>query len=650
MSAPRIHPDTIEAVQQGLNIVEVISDYVVLKKKGKDYLGLCPFHNEKTPSFSVSGDKQVYYCFGCGAGGNSFKFLMELNKQSFTEVVLDLARRYQVPVQTVEPEERQEIERQLTLREQLYEVLAVASNFFQHALRQLPGELALKYLRQERKLSDTTIKQFELGYAPAGWETLYRYLVEQKRYPVSLLEAAGLVKPRREGKGYYDTFRDRVTIPIKDVQGRVIAFGSRSLRTEQQPKYLNSPETPVFDKSKTLYGLDRARKAISQADRAIVVEGYFDAIALHKAGVNNVVASLGTAFTDTQLKKLLRYTSSKQVILNFDADKAGVKATERAITDVKNLVYSGQVKLRVLSLPDGKDADELLGSHEDGLKTYLAAVEQAPLWLDWQIDNLVAGKDLKAADQAPTVAKGMVNLLNRLLDSNQRNYYLNRCAEILSHADSRLVSSNLANLKSQLKPEFRSRNNFNYQKKQIKATATTKLNLVTNPEEQLLREAESLLLLIYIHCPKQRNQIVDKLEAKDLCFSISEYRFLWQEIITIEQQNNTQESVLENYILKQLYNRSLDFPPQMKKLNKLLNLTEKTQEDVFRAQTRIENAIASLEQVSCIKYELHCTQQLENIDPLTESDKIQHLYEEIRYSKQRIQELEKIRLSLDTSY
>ncbi len=244
----------------------------------------------------------------------------------------------------------------------------------------------------------------------------------------------------------------------------------------------------------------------------------------------------------------------------------------------------------------------------------------------------------------------MVNLLNRLLDSNQRNYYLNRCAEILSQADSRLVSSNLANLKSQLKPEFRSRNNFNYQKRQIKATATTKLNLVTNPEEQLLQEAEFLLLLIYIHCPKQRNQIVDKLEAKDLCFSISEYRFLWQEIITIEQQNNTQESVLENYILKQLYNRSLDFPPQMKKLNKLLNLTEKTQEDVFRAQTRIENAIASLEQVSCIKYELHCTQQLENIDPLTESDKIQHLYEEIRYSKQRIQELEKIRLSLDTSY
>ena len=259
----------------------------------------------------------------------------------------------------------------------------------------------------------------------------------------------------------------------------------------------------------------------------------------------------------------------------------------------------------------------------------------------------VLGKNLKAADQAQTVAKGMVNLLNRLLDTNQRNYYLNLCAEILSQEDSRLVSSNLANLKSQLKPEFRSRNSFNYQKKRANTALKTKLNLLTNPEEQLLQEAESLLLLIYIHCPKQRDIIINKLEAKDLCFSIAEYRFLWQEIIAVEQQYSDQEFRSENYVLTQLYNRSLDFPPEMAMLNRFLNLTEKTQEDVFRAKTRIENAIALLEQVSCIKYELYCTQQLENIDPLTESDKIQHLYEEIRYSKKRIQELEKIRLSTD---
>ena len=648
MQVPRIHPDTIEAVQQGLDIVEVISDYVVLKKKGKDHLGLCPFHNEKTPSFSVSGDKQLYYCFGCGAGGNSFKFLMELNKQSFAEVVLDLAKRYQVPVKTVEPEERQEIERQLTLREQLYEVLEVANNFFQHALRQLPGETALEYLIQKRQLSETTIKKFQLGYAPAGWETLYRYLVEQKRYPVSLVAEAGLIKPRKEDKGFYDTFRDRVTIPIKDIQGRTIAFGSRALKETNQPKYLNSPETPVFAKSKTLYGLDFARQAITQADKVIVVEGYFDTIALHVAGITNVVASLGTAFTDAQLKKLLRYTPSKQVILNFDADKAGIKATERAISEVKDLVYSGQVQLRVLNLPDGKDADEFLSSRADGLEVYRLAVEQAPLWLDWQINNLLQDKNLKAADQIQQVATGMVKLLNRLLDSNQRNHYLNRCAEILSQGDARLVAANLANLQAQLKPGFRRKSNlnsnFNNSRQKNHSAFKLKFSLASNPEEELLEEAESLLLLIYIHCPNQRDRIIDKLEAKDLCFSLPGYRFLWQEITTIEQEYVQGEFAANNHLLEQLHNRSLDFPEEIATITKLLTLNEKTQEDVFRAKTRIENAIASLEQVSCIKYQLYCTQQLENINPLTDSSKIQHLLEEIQYSKKRIQELEKTTL------
>ena len=251
---------------------------------------------------------------------------MEIGKQSFAEVVLDLARRYQIPVETVEPEERQEIQRQLSLREQLYEVLAVTSNFFHHALHQSPGKIALDYLQQNRQLSAATINDFQLGYAPGGWETLYRYLVEQKRYSVDLLLEAGLVKPRKEGHGYYDVFRDRVIIPIKDTQGRVIGFGSRTLNDANQPKYLNSPETTLFDKSKTLFALDQARKSISRADKAIVVEGYFDVIALHVVGITNVVASLGTAFTDSQLKKLLRHVPSKQVVLNFDADAAGVKA------------------------------------------------------------------------------------------------------------------------------------------------------------------------------------------------------------------------------------------------------------------------------------------------------------------------------------
>ncbi|MEM0980588.1 MAG: CHC2 zinc finger domain-containing protein, partial [Cyanobacteria bacterium P01_H01_bin.58] len=219
MSTPHLHPDTIAAVRDRADIVDVVSERVVLKKQGKDYVGLCPFHDDKSPSFSVSAGKQFYYCFSCGAGGNAFKFLMELEKRSFADVVLDLAKRYQVPVKTLEPEKRQELQRQLTLREQLYEILAVTTSFFEHALRRPDGAQALTYLHQQRELTDATIQRFQLGYAPGGWQTLYGYLVEQKQYPVALVEQAGLIVPRTSGSGYYDRFRNRLMIPIHDVRG-----------------------------------------------------------------------------------------------------------------------------------------------------------------------------------------------------------------------------------------------------------------------------------------------------------------------------------------------------------------------------------------------------------------------------------------------
>ncbi len=660
MEIPHIHPDTIEAVQEEVDIIDVISEYVVLRKRGKDYLGLCPFHNEKSPSFSVSQEKQVYYCFGCGMGGNTFKFLMEINKQSFAEVVLDLARKYQIPVKTLEPEKRQEIQRQLTLREQLYEVLAVTANFYQHALQQSQGKPAKTYLQQERKLQHHTISQFQLGYAPGGWETLYRYLVEQKRYPVSLLESAGLIKQRSTGNGYYDIFRDRVTIPILDIRGRVIGFGSRTLG-DDRPKYLNSPETPLFDKSKTLFNLDKAHQSISSQDFAIVVEGYFDAIALYTAGITNAVASLGTALTSSQIKQLLRHTPSKQIILNFDGDNAGIKATERAISEVKDLIYSGEVQLRVLNLASGKDADEFLHSRDDAADIYRDALETAPLWFDWQIKNLIAGKNLKAADQMQQVATGMIALLNHLQDANQRNYYLNYCAEILSQGDARLVSQNLANLQSQLSPAYKKNYKPKKAYKQVKNTkmqrtgrgsgvspesvSSTFLKVATNPEEQLLTEAESLLLLIYIHCPRYRETIIDKLEAKDLCFSLPHHRFLWQQIIKIETANSAIINSEDNLLLTSLHNNIVNHDNYIQQIMPFLHLEEKSEEDIFRAAASIDNAIASLELVTCIKYKIYCTEQWKKLNPLTDSEKMSQLYQEIQITKKRIEELEKMRIA-----
>lgn len=644
MKVPRLHPDTIEEVQQRVDIVDVISEHIVLRKRGKDFLGLCPFHNEKTPSFSVSQDKQVYYCFGCSEGGNAYKFLMEINKQSFAEVVLDLARRYQVEIKTVEPEQRQEIQRQLTLKEQLYEILAIASSFFQHALYQSQGEVALTYLRQQRNIEENTIKRFQLGYAPLGWETLYRYLVEQKRYPVNLVEQAGLIKPRKTGGGYYDVFRDRLIIPIMDLQGRIIGFGSRSLKEEDQPKYLNSPETPLFDKSKTLFALDQARSAIGKADCAVVVEGYFDAIALHEAGIDHVVASLGTAFTQDQLKQLLRFTASKQVILNFDADQAGKKATERAIAEVEDLVYGGVVQLRILNLPDGKDADEFIKSREDGVVLYYQALETAPLWLDWLIERLLADKNLKAADEFQQTAAGIIKLLNKLQDANQRNHYLTHCAELLSLGDSRLVLQNLATLKSQIKsarPNYKN-NNLSQNKKSLSKPTFA---IATNPESELLEQAEALLLRIYIHYPPYRESIIEQLETKDLLFNVAAHRFLWQQIIMAEETipNSSMSNI--NPLLSELHNLSASFPKAMMAVTKLFHLDEKTQEDVFRTEVRIAEAIASLEQVNHQKRQIYCSGQLENLNPATDIKLMEYYCQEIQTAVEKIRQLEQIRLN-----
>ncbi len=629
MYIPRLHPDTIEEVKQRADIVDVISEHVVLRKRGKDFVGLCPFHSEKTPSFTVSQTKQMYYCFGCQAAGNAIKFIMDLEKRSFAEVVLDLARRYQVSVRTLEPEQRQELQRQLSLREQLYEVLAAAAQFYQHALR-YSGDKALQYLEQVRKLRQDTIQQFGLGYAPAGWETLYRYLVEDKRYPVQLVEKAGLIKPRKEGGGYYDVFRDRLIIPIHDVLGRVIAFGGRSLGDEQ-PKYLNSPETEVFFKGKTLFALDKAKAAISQMNQAVVVEGYFDAIALHAAGINNVVASLGTALSIEQVRQILRYTESKQLVLNFDADKAGTNAAERAIGEIAELAYKGEVQLKILNLPDGKDADEYLqGRNPEDYRELLA---NAPLWLDWQIQQIIKDRDLKQAADFQQVSGQMVKLLKNIANSDTRNYYISYCAEILSLGDTRLIQLRVENLVTQIAPASTPRKSTPVIKQQPVAAQES----VASQAGSLLKMAEALLLQIYLHYPEYRQAIVDVLEERDLQFSLSHHRFLWRQILEIS-------SGIEHDLISTVQDRCLEFPEEMKSVTHLFHLNEKTQKDIISHHDKlIQAATACMERVIREKRCRHFWELLDQTDPEAEPQKWQSYYDLFYAEKQRLQELERQR-------
>ncbi len=645
MYIPRLHPDTIEEVKQRADIVDVISEHVVLRKRGKDFVGLCPFHSEKTPSFTVSQTKQMYYCFGCQAGGNAIKFIMDLEKRSFAEVVLDLARRYQVSVRTLEPEQRQELQRQLSLREQLYEVLAAAAQFYQHALR-YSGEKALEYLETKRELREDTIQQFGLGYAPAGWETLYRYLVEDKRYPVQLVEKAGLIKPRKESSGYYDVFRDRLIIPIHDVLGRVIAFGGRSLGDEQ-PKYLNSPETEVFIKGKTLFALDKAKAAISQMDQAVVVEGYFDAIALHAAGINNVVASLGTALSMEQVRQVLRYSESKQLVLNFDADKAGTNAAERAIGEIAELAYKGEVQLKILNLPDGKDADEYLqGRNSEDYRELLA---NAPLWLDWQIQQIVKDRDLKQAADFQQVSGQMVKLLKNLANSDTRNYYISYCAEILSLGDTRLIQLRVENLLTQIAPASTPRKSMLRLRSAltpsvaegstpvIKQQPVAAQESVASQQGSLLKMAEALLLQIYLHYPEYRQAIVDVLEERDLQFSLSHHRFLWRQILEIS-------SGMEDDLISTVQDRCLEFPEEMKSVNHLFHLNEKTQKDIISHHDKlIQAATACMERVIREKRCRHFWELLDQTDPEAEPQRWQSYYQAFYAEKQRLQELERQR-------
>ena len=469
---------------------------------------------------TVSPAKQFYYCFSCGAGGNSIKFLMEFQRQSFSDVVLDLARRYQLPIETVDGPQQERLRQQLSRRDKLQRALALASGWFRSQLRSPAGQGALKYLTEERALSPAVQDAFELGYAPDQWDGLLTHLQQVEGLAPDLLEAAGLVVPRKGGNGFYDRFRHRVIVPIHDRQGRVIGFGGRSL-DGSEPKYLNSPETEVFEKGKHLFGLDKASNAIRKDDRAVVVEGYFDVIALHAAGITNAVASLGTALSSQQITQLCRVTDSKRIVLNFDADGAGVRAANRAIGEVEQLSLQGQLELRVLHLPTGKDPDEFLKDH--GAGDYRALLDQAPLWLDWQIEQALADRDLSRADQFQQAVSSLVALLGKLPQSAVRTHYLQRVAERLSGGQGRLALQLEEDLRQQVKGQrWHGRSSRHEQ-----------------PGEISQRErSEADLLRLYLHCPRHRAVIRQELRQRELeDFAIQHHRHLWAAITELEETN-----------------------------------------------------------------------------------------------------------------
>ncbi|PIE59451.1 MAG: DNA primase [Desulfobulbus propionicus] len=370
-----------ETVRQAADIVEVIGEYVMLKKAGSRLVGLCPFHGEKTPSFSVTPDRQFFYCFGCGASGDVFSFVMKYHHMEFPEALKTLADKYhiQLPQRDMTPAEQ----RRMQETEQLYAVNQAAAEFFSRRLFTDPqAKSARAYLLHQRKISEECIRNYQLGYAPApeqaGWSILTDYL-RSRFQTAEVIEKAGLAVKRERG-GYYDRFRERVMFPILDLTGRVVAFGGRILG-EGKPKYMNSPESPVFDKSRLLFGLFQHKHSIRKKRTALVVEGNFDLLSLAVHGIDNAVAPLGTSLTRQHVKLLRRYC--REVVLLFDADTAGLKAAMRSIP----FFLAERLDCRVALLPRGHDPDSLV--REQGGAAIIRQTENARPLPEFVFESLV---------------------------------------------------------------------------------------------------------------------------------------------------------------------------------------------------------------------------------------------------------------------
>ncbi len=414
-----IPEDKIEEVRRRADIVSLIGEYVTLKKAGRNFLGLCPFHREKTPSFTVSPDKQMFYCFGCSEGGNVFSFLMKLNHLTFPEAVRHVAGKTGVviPERSMTPEEKD----RYSLGEQIRRVNGLAAEYFVRALQSSAGERAKEYLRK-RGIEADAIQTFRIGFAPDGRSRLLDFL-EKKGISARLVEQAGLAVQRTgEGdSGYYDRFRGRLMIPIEDVDGHVIAFGGRIMGSGE-PKYMNSPESPVYTKGNNLFGLSRTRETIRQAGFSLLVEGYFDLIALWSAGIQNVVATLGTALTRTQVDLLRRY--ALRVVAVFDPDEAGRKALARSL----ELFLAGNVHARAVILPDGLDPDDFVRTRgRDKMEDLVA--RSVPM-VDYYIDEILGGRGTLQEDRDKL--RESVAFVSRIEDDVERNLFIKKVAERLN--------------------------------------------------------------------------------------------------------------------------------------------------------------------------------------------------------------------------
>ena len=406
-----IPDEVIEEIRQRADIIEVISDYVTLKKAGTNYKGLCPFHQEKTPSFTVSQEKQLFHCFGCGIGGNIFTFLMKYEQVAFAEAARTLAQRYGITIPAVKATAQDQ------RKENLRQINAVALDFYVLGLKEVKeGKVARGYV-ERRGIERAIWEEYGIGYAPARWDALVTHL-KKKGVNLKEAEALGLIIPKKGG--WYDRFRDRIIFPIFDLRDRVIGFGGRILHDGSEPKYLNSPDSPLYKKGTGFYGLNGARKSIQKAGgKVFIVEGYFDLLSMAQKGMKNVVATLGTALTPEQARLARRF--GKEFFLLFDPDEAGAKAALRGV----EIFMQEETFATVIPLPDGLDPDGYFQKGGDAQALWSKAIPG----VEYTMERLMAGYDLGAIEGRAKAVRAVLPFLIRIKDGVSRDLYLKRLAE-----------------------------------------------------------------------------------------------------------------------------------------------------------------------------------------------------------------------------
>lgn len=413
--------EVIDQIRQVASIVQVASQYTTLKKRGRKHVGLCPFHSEKTPSFTVDEDKQLFHCFGCGVGGDVFSLVMEKENLSFPEALKHLAEKYHVPL----PQQSRLSPQALKLEEKLFKINESALGFYRKNLHNTrEGQIGLEYLKK-RKVSEKTIQDLKIGYALNSWDSLFSYF-QGKNVSPALLEKAGLVIPGQKKDEYRDRFRGRIIFPIFSLTGKVVGFGGRTV-TNAEPKYLNSPDTPLYSKGKLLYGLNFTKEAIRDKGEMILVEGYTDFSALYQAGISNVAASLGTALTPFQVALAQRF--APRIVINYDGDQAGRAAAFRAVP----ICFEKGIYTRVLILPEDLDPDGFI--KKCGVEQYQTLVKKSIPGLKFLIDGFRSEGRMDIPEEMAKIVRNIVREVEKMPDSVVRSEYLKKTSDYLGVAE-----------------------------------------------------------------------------------------------------------------------------------------------------------------------------------------------------------------------